>query len=336
MAQNKILTHIHAKLDGTNYIVWSQSMRSFLKGRKLWLYVTGDISKPTKVDAETDDAFHTRLIDWDSKHHQILTWFRNTTIPSIAALFGSFDDAQGAWNMLASRYSSIDGSCQYQIILNLYRLKQESDKTITDFFAYIQFLWDQLALSDPAWRDPTDAQMYAARRDQHCLYQFLMALRDDFEPVRGQLLHRSPLPTLDQAVCELVREETRLSTFRSQHTPYTHPVLAAPSPQTKHSDRSVRGPSKNRDNHFCRYCRRRGHTIDKCWHKAKSSTPAAAITTTESASSSTAPAAPSGDSTGSTLILSPADFEAIINQVLARFGNASSSVLSVLPGKSSS
>jgi hypothetical protein len=49
----------------------------------------------------------------------------------------------------------------------------------------MQFLWDQLALSDPAWKDPTDAQMYADRRDQHRLYQFLMALRDDFVPVVG-------------------------------------------------------------------------------------------------------------------------------------------------------
>jgi len=93
MAQNKILTHIHDILDGTNYIVWSQSMRSFLKGRKLWLYVTGDILKPTKVISKIDDTFRTCLIDWDSKHHQILTWFRNTIIPSIAALFGNFDDA---------------------------------------------------------------------------------------------------------------------------------------------------------------------------------------------------------------------------------------------------
>jgi hypothetical protein len=76
-------------------------------------------------------------------------------------------------------------------------LKQESDQTITEFFARMQFLWDQLALSDPTWNDPTDAQMYADRRDQHCLYQFLMALRDDFEPVCGQLLHRSLLHTLD-------------------------------------------------------------------------------------------------------------------------------------------
>jgi hypothetical protein len=152
-----------------------------------------------------------------------------------------------------------------------------------------------------------------------------MALRDDFEPVRGQLLHRSSLLTLGQAVCELVREETRLSTLRSQHTPHTHSVLAAPSPQTEHSDksdRSGRGPSKTHDNPFCRYCRRRGHTIDKCCRKAKSSASATIITTTESASSSAAPAASSGDSTRSALTLYPVDFEAIINQVLARSGNA--------------
>jgi hypothetical protein len=42
---------------------------------------------------------------------------------------------------------------------------------------------DQLALSNPAWKDHTDAQIDAGRRDQHCLYQFLMTLHDDFEPL---------------------------------------------------------------------------------------------------------------------------------------------------------
>jgi hypothetical protein len=58
--------------------------------------VTGDIPKPTKVTAKTDDTFRIRLIDWDSKHHQILTWFYKTPIPFIATIFGNFDDVQGA------------------------------------------------------------------------------------------------------------------------------------------------------------------------------------------------------------------------------------------------
>ena len=89
-------------------------------------------------------------------------------------------------------------------MFDLYHLKQDSGETINDFLAWMQFLWDQLSLSDPVWKDPEDAQLYAARMDQCRLYQFLMALRDDFESIRRQLLHHSPLPSLDKAVFELV------------------------------------------------------------------------------------------------------------------------------------
>jgi hypothetical protein len=125
MVQNEILSHIYEILDETNYTVWSQSMLSFLKGRKLSLYVTWDIPKQTKVTTKTDDIFLTRLIDWDNKHDQILIWFHNTTIPPFATLFDSFDDAQGAWDMLTSHYSSVDGSREYRLIIDLYLRKQE-------------------------------------------------------------------------------------------------------------------------------------------------------------------------------------------------------------------
>jgi hypothetical protein len=64
-----------------------------------------EVKKAVKGASESNEAFTTRFIDCDSKHHQILTWFRNTTIPSISALFGNFDEVKGAWDMLASRYS---------------------------------------------------------------------------------------------------------------------------------------------------------------------------------------------------------------------------------------
>ena len=143
MAQNKILHHVQTVLDGTNYMVWSQSMCSFLKGPKLWLYVTGEVKrtkKPVKGVSESDEGFTTRLIDWDSKHHQILTWFCNTTIPSIYVLFGSFDKAKGSWDMLSSRYYSMDGAHEYQLLFELFHLRQELGQSINDFLSRMQFL----------------------------------------------------------------------------------------------------------------------------------------------------------------------------------------------------
>ena len=42
-----------------------------------------------------------------------------------------------------------------------------------------------------------------------------MGILDDFESVRNQLLNRSPLPTVNQVVNDLVCEETRLKSHRS-------------------------------------------------------------------------------------------------------------------------
>ena len=37
-------------------------MHNFLKGRKLWLYVTNELKKPVKGASECDDLFPIRLI----------------------------------------------------------------------------------------------------------------------------------------------------------------------------------------------------------------------------------------------------------------------------------
>ena len=102
---------INIVLEGCkNYLSWSKAMRSFLKGRMLWHYCIGAITVPVKGANEEDDAILGRMIEWDSHNHMILTWIRNTSIPFISNLLGSFDDAKSAWDMLAKRYFTTHGS----------------------------------------------------------------------------------------------------------------------------------------------------------------------------------------------------------------------------------
>ena len=58
-------------------------------------------------------------------------------------------------------------------------------------------------------------------------YQFLLALHDNYKPVRGQLLHQIPTPSLDTTLNELVCEETCLQTLQDQNKLN---VLATTSP----------------------------------------------------------------------------------------------------------
>jgi hypothetical protein len=45
------------------------------------------------------------------------------------------------------------------------------------------------------------------------MFDFVMGLRSEFEPIRVQLLGRPTLPTLAEALSALMAEETRLKTM---------------------------------------------------------------------------------------------------------------------------
>ena len=99
---------------------WSQAMRSYLKGHKLWLYVSGDHPIPEQVDKETDSAYAIRIEDWESANHHIITSFRNTSISSIVDEFGNIDIAKEVWNLLVTRYARPSGACNFNLTGELY------------------------------------------------------------------------------------------------------------------------------------------------------------------------------------------------------------------------
>ena len=111
--------------------------------------------------------------------------------------------------MLAKRYFTTHGFMKYQLVVELHQLR------IDDYYDQFCFIWDQIDLSDPTWACSKDAQQYASIRYEFRLYEFLMSLHKDYEPIRGQLLNRSPPPSLDTAVKELVGEEAHLATLQA-------------------------------------------------------------------------------------------------------------------------
>ena len=90
-------------------------MRSYLKGHKLWLYVSGDRPIPEKMDKETDSAYAIWIEDWESANHQIITWFRNTSIPSIVDEFCNIDVAKEVWDLLITRYAGPSGARNFKL-----------------------------------------------------------------------------------------------------------------------------------------------------------------------------------------------------------------------------
>ena len=84
-------------------------------------------------------------------------------------------------------------------------------------------LWDQLALMEPRFVNTADSATFDTYRQETRLVQFLMARRSDFEHVRGLLLHRSLLPSVDVALSELlVEEQTQTSLSKKKQSSSDH------------------------------------------------------------------------------------------------------------------
>ncbi|GAV82912.1 hypothetical protein CFOL_v3_26363, partial [Cephalotus follicularis] len=149
-------------------------------------------------------------------------------------------------------------------------------------------------------------------RDKLRLTQFLMALRDDFEPTRASILNRQPLLSLETALSELISEETRLLSITSQQSPF---IIAATSSAPPHRSDNCRRPR-------CTHCHRIGHTVKTCYDIV--GRPPGKSTGLKNAAATTT--APSGSEFSSQIHqLSTTDLEALLNQVMSRTGSSAMS-----------
>uniref|UniRef100_A0A2N9FZE8 Integrase catalytic domain-containing protein n=1 Tax=Fagus sylvatica TaxID=28930 RepID=A0A2N9FZE8_FAGSY len=210
--------------------------------------------------------------------------------------------AKDVWDMLASRYAGSDGAREHHLIVTLYQLRQDPSECITAFHSRMRFLWDQLATSEPVIKSLSDAKLVSTHRERTRLHQFLMGVLDDFESVRSQLLNRSLLPTVNQVVNDLVREETRLKSHRSSQ-PHTTilvtPVSVDPTVTALPKGHDKRRSNKKNSYLICAFCKHRGHTIDQCNMRAHILQRSVTLTASESVQ------VPSSSASNPTLSMTP-------------------------------
>ena len=155
-------------------------MRSYLKARR---------PIPEQVDKETDSAYAIRIDDWESANHQIITWFRNTSISSIVDEFDNINIAKEVWDLLVTWYAGPSGDRNFKLTRELYQNRQELGERITVYHNRLKYIWDQLIASEPVLSNSADTKLVYVHREQGRLFQFLMGLRDEFELARSHILH---------------------------------------------------------------------------------------------------------------------------------------------------
>jgi hypothetical protein len=87
---------VSMRLDGNNYSYWSYVMENFLKGKKMWGYVSGTFMIPRN----TDEGYAALIDVYEANNSKIITWINNYVEHSIGIQLVKYETSKEVWDHL--------------------------------------------------------------------------------------------------------------------------------------------------------------------------------------------------------------------------------------------
>ncbi|XP_022679406.1 uncharacterized protein LOC111256097 [Setaria italica] len=242
------------KLNGSNYREWAFSLKMLLRSADLASHLT-DAPPPATNDKEVKA--------WNLEDDRVMTTICMSIDLSIRSCLEDHNTAKEMWDYLKGRYQQSSSVLRYSLRQNLHHLQQQ-DMSVEEYYNAFTKISRQLdsmvPKPSPLCKDCVPSLTDRDKYDQqNTMFDFVMGLRSEFEPIRVQLLGRPTLPTLSEALSALMAEETRLKTLTAPVS--QHSVLAAPSLSV-----SVAAPATSQKTP-CSQCGRTNHPDERCFKK---------------------------------------------------------------------
>ena len=126
------------RLNGDNFLRWSQSVRMYIRGRGKIGYLTGQKAAPA-----TEDPMYAT---WDAENSMVMTWLVNSMNEEICPNYMCYSTAKELWDNVNQMYSDLGNQSQvYELTLKLGEIRQ-GEESVTKYFNSLKLLWQDLDL----------------------------------------------------------------------------------------------------------------------------------------------------------------------------------------------
>ena len=179
------------RLNGKNYLKWSQFVQTYLKGK-------GKLSHLLGTGPERDDP---RFSAWDEADSMILSWLWNSMTPEVSDTYMFLPTAKEVWDAVRQTYSKAqDAALVYEIKVRVSAMKQGT-KSMTEYANSLQSLWQELDhYQCIKTKCSEDAAILKSFIEKDRVYDFLAGLNVEFDQVRVQILGKDEIPTLNETI----------------------------------------------------------------------------------------------------------------------------------------
>ncbi|XP_073016671.1 uncharacterized protein [Primulina eburnea] len=255
MTSTTIQITVH-RLNGQNFLEWSQSVKLAIDGRGKLGYLTGEAAKPD----ETESTYKT----WRSENSLVMAWLLNSMDPSIARPHMFMKTAKDVWDSVKETYSDSENSSQiFELKAKLWNLKQ-GDHEVTIYYNEMAALWQELDQHyDDVWDSKDDYARQKKREENDWVYMFLAGMNQNLDEVKGRILGRKPLPSIREVFSEIRQEESRKKVMHSQAKNNIGSMSDNSALVSRNPDTTPNAYRKKKP--WCDHCQKAWHTRETCW-----------------------------------------------------------------------
>ncbi|XP_068492253.1 uncharacterized protein [Phaseolus vulgaris] len=254
------LQNVHSayRLNGKNYLKWSQLIRTILKGK-------GKVSHLTDIVPDEQDA---KFKSWDEEDSMIMAWLWNSMVPEISDTCMFLKSAKKIWEAVEQTYYKAKDAAQiYDVKVKTVAAKQ-GNKSVTEYANQLKSLWMELdhyrVIKAKCSEDSAILKEYI---EQDRVYDFLVGLNPEYDQVRIQILGKEKVPGLNEVVA-IIRSEESMRGLMLETPTTESSAMKAKGGTTMITNQKKSGFSnieKKQEEVWCTYCNKPRHTREKCW-----------------------------------------------------------------------
>ncbi|KAF3773063.1 hypothetical protein EJ110_NYTH56289, partial [Nymphaea thermarum] len=201
-AENVPIQVTSIRLTQDNYLSWSAALEIGITSRGRLSYITGDKPAPPKFDPQWET--------WALEDSQVKVWIISSVSSDIQPLILRKPTSFDMWTMLAKMYGHKKRHLRtYQIKRSIYSLTQ-GDLSVAAYYAALKTKWEELDYHvTNEWKCGSDHSLHWEKEWMDRTFLFLGGLRDEFEPIRSQILNGDEIRGIEEVYARVESEEQR-------------------------------------------------------------------------------------------------------------------------------
>ena len=259
-------------LDGNNYNQWKRACVISLKAKNKLGMVDGKYVRP--------DSKSPLLAQWERCDNMVISWLIHSMAKDIASSILYCDTAAEIWSELKVRYAHTSGTKIYKIHKEITNFSQ-GNMSITNYFTKLKYLHDEYteAIDIPPCTCGSASAFLNLLHNQHLMH-FLMGLNDPYNTTRGNLLMKSPLPSVNQAYHALLEEERQREITSNTGISSDSSAMAVYNKKFQQNfnnnnyrwqytsgqkNNAYKGHNIKMNNYYCDHCKCPGHSTERCY-----------------------------------------------------------------------